>query len=99
MPVNFDPPKITRFPPYNEILLIFFVLMAQKKGPDALSATQKTSALCKVPFLKKLSITAKNTHLKKTKTLLAVFLDFFRNGPLQRAEGFCNAFSAPQPFF
>jgi len=29
------------------------IWIAQKKGFDALNATQKTSALCKVPFLKK----------------------------------------------
>ena len=29
------------------------ILIAQKKGFGALKATQKTPALCKVPFLKK----------------------------------------------
>ena len=33
------------------------VLIAQKKGFDALNATQKTPALCKVSFLKKMVIT------------------------------------------
>ena len=29
------------------------IWIAQKKGFDALNATQKTSALCELPFLKK----------------------------------------------
>jgi hypothetical protein len=36
------------------------ILIAQKKGFDALNATQKTSALCKVPFMKKSRKTGQN---------------------------------------
>ena len=32
-------------------------------------------------------------------SFLTVYLDFFRNCTLQRAEVFCVAFSAPKPFF
>ena len=31
------------------------ILIAQKKGFDALNTTQKTPALCRVPFLKKIN--------------------------------------------
>ena len=36
------------------------ILIAQKKRPDALNTTQKTPALCNVPFLNKSRKTAKN---------------------------------------
>jgi hypothetical protein len=36
------------------------ILIAQKKGFDALNATQKTSALRKVPYMKKIRKTGQN---------------------------------------
>ena len=78
-------------------------MIAQMKGFDALNATQKTSALCEVPFLKKSRKTdskwLKMGKMVKNGHFEPVFLDFFRNGTSQRAEVFCVAFSASKPFF
>ena len=74
------------------------ILIAQKKRPDALNTTQKTPALCNVPFLNKSRKTAKNAHFFKFH-FWEVFLDLFRNGTLQRAGVFCVVFSAPGRFF
>ena len=71
-------------------------MIAQKKGFDALNATQKTSALCKVPFLKKSRKTGQNG---KKIPFLPFFLGVFRNGTLQRFGVFCVAFGASKPFF
>jgi hypothetical protein len=35
----------------NQKIVRLLILIAQKKGSDALSVTQKTPAPCKVPFL------------------------------------------------
>ena len=48
-------------------------LIAQKKRPDALNATQKTPALYNVPFLTKSRKTAKNVYFFKN----AIFWRFF----------------------
>ena len=66
---------------------------SSKKRLYSQNATQKTSALCKVPFLKKIK--------KKTPKVVnfASFSEFFRNGTLLRAEVFCIAFSASIHFF
>ena len=61
-------------------------LMAQKKRPDALNATQKTTAFYNVRFLKKIRKTFKNYHfwavLVKNGYFYEVFLDFCRNRTL-----------------
>ena len=72
--------------------------MAQMKRLDALNATQKTSALCKVLILKKIKKNCQNCTIFWKCALLAVFLDFFRISTLQRAEVFCVAFSASRRF-
>jgi hypothetical protein len=41
------------------------ILIAQKKRPDALNTTQKTQAICNVPFLNKSRKTAQNSHFFK----------------------------------
>ena len=56
---------------------------------DALIATQKTSGFS--------FISEKNQ--KKKYIFLKDFLDFFRNGTLQRAEVFCVVISASKRFF
>ena len=38
------------------------ILIAQKKRPDALNTTQKTPALCNVPFFNKARKTSKKLH-------------------------------------
>ena len=77
--------------------------MAQKKSFDAVNATQKTSALCKLPFLKKSRKTdakwSKMGKMVNNDNFELVFLDFFRNGTSQRAAVFCVAFSVSKPFF
>ena len=78
-------------------------LIAQKKCPDALNATQKTPAFYKVRFLKKSRKNLKNDHflvvLVKNGYFMRVFWIFFRNRTLHRAGFFCVAFSASQRFF
>ncbi len=55
------------------------ILIAQKKGFDALNATQKTSALCKVPFMKKKEAKmVKNGKNGKKMTVFASFSCFFQ---------------------
>ena len=52
--VKFYPPLIQKGPPLGWKIrknVGLLILIAQKKGFDALNATQKTLALCKVPFL------------------------------------------------
>ena len=72
------------------------------KDFDALNATQKTLALCKVQFLKKKQ--EKRTkiaifdHFDNFRPFWPGFLDFFMNGTLHRAEVFCVAFSASKSF-
>ena len=63
-------------PPLWWKIRIFFrkpFLIAQKKCPDALNATQKTPALYNVPFLNKSRKTDKNAHFFKN----AIFWRFF----------------------
>ena len=52
--VKFYPPKSKGSPlrVKNQKKIGLLILIVQKKGFDALNATQKTPALCKVPFLK-----------------------------------------------
>ena len=75
------------------------IYIARKKGFDALNATPETSALCKVPFLKKSRKTGQNCNFGKNCNFLAVFQAFSKNGTLQRAEVYCVAFSASKPFY
>ena len=59
------PPLIQKGPPLGWKIrknVGLLILIAQKKGLDALNATQKTLALCNVPFLKKTRKTGKNGH-------------------------------------
>ena len=53
------------------------ILIAQKKGLGALNATQKTSALCKVPFMKKSRKTVQNGQKLSTWSKMTVFCPFF----------------------
>ena len=48
---------------------------------------------------KNLAKIVKNRQNGQKLPFLPVFLGFFRNGTLQRAGGFCVAFSGPKPFF
>jgi hypothetical protein len=79
-------------------IIRYFFLIAQIKRLDALNATQKTSALCKVLILKKSRKTAKSAHFQKIVQFWQFFLIFFRISTLQRAEVFCVAFSASRRF-
>ena len=81
MPVNFDPPKITRVP-YDENFkknVGILILIAQKKHPDALNTTQKTPAICNVPFRNKSRKTAKNATFSNMQ-FFAVFLKLYCDG-------------------
>ena len=75
------------------------ILIAQKKGRDALNATQKTSVLCKVPFLKNSRKTAKNGHFRKNGYFWHFFYLFLETVLFRELRFFCVAFSAPGPFF
>ena len=75
------------------------ILIAQKKRPDALNATQKTSALSKVSFLKKSRKTLKKCCFWPKLQKRPIFLYFFQDRTLQRPEVFCVAFSASGRFF
>ena len=88
-------------PLWWKIWFIFWklFLIAQKKCPDALNATQKTPALHNVPFLKKSRKTAKNAHFFKNAVFWSFFLELFRNVTLHGAWVFCVVFSAPGRFF
>ena len=44
----------------NQKIYVLLIKIAQKKGFDVLNATQKTSALCKMPLLKKLRNNSNN---------------------------------------
>ena len=61
-------------------------LIAQKKRPDTLNATQKTTAFYNVRFLKEIRKTLKNYYfwdvLVKNGYFYEVFLDFLRNHTL-----------------
>ena len=74
-------------------------LIAQNKRFGTLNATQKTKALYKAPFWKKIRKNilniVKNAFYVKNGQFLALFLIFFKNGALQRAAVFCVAFSVP----
>ena len=78
-------------------------MTAQKTGPDALNATQKTQAFYEVRFLKKSRKLPKFTSFwpfwLKMGIFMRFFLDFFRNHTLKRAWVFCVAFSATGRFF
>ena len=50
------------------------ILIAQKKRPDALNTTQKTPALCNVPFLNKARKTSKKWHFWKNGHFWQFFL-------------------------
>ena len=100
------PPLIQKGPPLGWKIkknVWLLILIAQKKGFDALNATQKTLALCKVPFLKKkqekLAKTVIFDHFDHFWPFWPVFLDFFINGTFQRADVFRVALSASKPFF
>ena len=56
-------------------IIVWGCLIAQMKRFDALITTQKTPALCEVPFWKKSRKIAQNDHFSKMK-LFAIFLDF-----------------------
>ena len=76
------------------------ILIAQKKRPDALNTTQKTPAICNVPFLNKSRKTAKNANFFLQKcNFWEVVLALLRNSTLQRAGDFCVVFSASGRFF
>ena len=89
--VTFDHPKI--------IWMLSYI--AQRKGFDALNAMQKTAALCKVPFLKKSRKTGSKWSFLTIWTIFdhfeLVFLNFFRNGTLQRAEIFLCCIQCIKP--
>ena len=55
----------------NQKVVELWILIAQKKGFNALNTTQKTPALCKVPFLKKVGKTGKNVFF------IFIYLFFF----------------------
>ena len=57
-------------------IIRYFFLIAQMKRLDALNATQKTSALCKVLILKKSRKTAKKAHFWKIVQFWQFFLIF-----------------------
>ena len=73
------------------------ILIAQMMRLATLNATQKTKALYKATFKKKIKKNfqklAKNAFLLKNANFLAVYLDFFKNCVLQRAVVFCVALS------
>ena len=78
-------------------------MIAQMKGFGALNATLKTSALCKVLFMKKSRKPGQNgqkgqNSKKKIYCFVVFFFLFFRKGTLKRAEVFCVAFTASKPF-
>ena len=79
-------------------------LMAQKKRPNALNATQKTAALCKVRFLKKLKKKLiKYPFLTKICQKWSFFEFFFlifsETVPCKQLGFFVVAFSASGCFF
>ena len=65
---------------------------------DALIATQKTSVLCKVPYLKKSEKNPQKVTIFFKMPFFEVFLDFFRKWTSQRAEFFCVVISASKRF-
>ena len=65
---------------------------------DALITMQKSSALCKVPFLKKSGKSAKKITIFSKMQFIGGFLDFFRNGTMQREEVFCVVISTSKRF-
>ena len=76
-------------------------LITQKKCPDALNASQKTSALFNLRVLKKSRKTLKNTFFCNFGQKHYFFLGFpvfFRSDTFQRAENFCVASSASGRF-
>ena len=78
---------------------MFFI--SQKKGFDALNATQKKTLRSLITTVSK-KIKKNNLQKRvifKNNVFLAVFLNFFRNGTLKRDEVFCIAFSASKPFY
>ena len=80
-------------------LIIEDRLIALMNCFDALIAMQKSSALSKVPFLKKsVKTEEKKTIYSKNVNFFEVFLDFFRTATLQRAEFFCVVISASKRF-
>ena len=80
-----------------------WILIAQKKRPDALNAAQKTSEFCTVQSWKNpekpLRITFFICNCGQKQKILEVFLDFFSNNTFKRAEPFCVAFGALGCFF
>ena len=76
------------------------ILIAQKKGFGALNATQKTSALCKVPFMKKSRKTVQNGQKLSTWSKMTVFcqffLFFFQKWYFVESWGFCALYSEHQ---
>ena len=66
---------------------------------DALIEMQKTSALCKVPFLKKKIIKTAKISFVKNAHFWGVILDFFKNGTLQRAEVSCVVINVDKNVF
>ena len=75
-------------------IIVLGRLIAQMKRFDALVTTQKTPALCEVPFLKKSRKTAKKWLFLKNGIFFAIFLYFFQNETSQRVGGFCVVISA-----
>ena len=92
-----------RDPTYGEKLEIFLQMwfwIAQIKRFWTLNATQKTAALYKAPFLKKIKKNGQKLAVFNKKSIFdyfqAVFHDSFKNGASQRAVVFCVAFSVPK---
>ena len=80
---NFQKPIIGR----KMKIIVWGCLIAQMKRFDALITTQKTPALCEVPFLKKSRKTAKKWSFLKNGHFGRFFLIFSKMG-LCRALGF-----------
>ena len=62
-------------------MIVLGCLIAQMKRFDALITTQKTPALCEVPFWKKSRKIAQNYHFSKMTIFWRFFLIFKEMGP------------------
>ena len=99
---NIQPPNNQKGPPlWWKIVNLFrlLILIAQIKRLATLNATQKNGSPLKSTVFEKTQINCQKIAIFKEKCMfvqfLTVFLDYFRNGALQRAADFLRVKSYP----
>ena len=101
MPVNLEPSKIIRVPPYGKISEKLFKvdLFTPKQASGCTECNTRSLSPLECTVSEKIKKKCKNRRLFVKAQFGQFFGDFFRNRTLQRAEVLGVAFSALRRFF